>query len=364
MAKIEKSAATTLENVVKKFESSQDALVLQSSDLSLETIAQMVESMAIDLAPKYQRRDRWNSQAQSELIESFLLNVPVPPVYLAEDDFGTYSVIDGKQRITTIKSFLRNEFSLGHLPKFTEVSGMKFQQLPRQLQNALSIRPYLRVVTLLKQTNPDLKYEVFTRLNTGGEPLLPQEIRNAIFRGPLNDLIYELGETNFLRQQLKIESKKEAAFKEMQDVESVLRFLCISENWEKFSGDMRRTLDDFMGLHKNSSRAKLLKFKNKFHIALSRCEELWGVNAFRRYAQTDYRDQFLAAVFDAEMIAASELTEQQFQKIQKNKTKLEKNMKSLFADDKFENAVRVSTNTPSKVVYRINAVKKLLLNLA
>jgi hypothetical protein len=83
-------------NVVKKFEDSQDALVLQSSDLSLETIAQMVDSGAIDLAPKYQRRDRWKAQAQSELIESFLLNVPVPPVYLAEDDFGTYSVIDGK----------------------------------------------------------------------------------------------------------------------------------------------------------------------------------------------------------------------------------------------------------------------------
>lgn len=359
-----KNPSNVAANVVKKFESSQDALVLQSSDLSLETIAQMVDSRAIDLAPKYQRRDRWKPQAQSELIESFLLNVPVPPVYLAEDDFGTYSVIDGKQRITTIRRFLRNEFALGTLPKFSEVSGMKFRELPRQLQNALTIRPYLRVVTLLKQTNPDLKYEVFTRLNTGGEPLLAQEIRNAIFRGPLNDLIYDLGQEAFLRQQLKIKLEKEAAFKEMQDVESVLRFLCISENWQKFNGDMRRTLDEFMGINKGASRAKLMGFQSKFKTALSRCEKLWGTHAFRRYAQNDYRDQFLAAIFDAEMIAASELSQSQFEKILTAKASLAKSMKDLFSDDRFENAVRVSTNTPSKLVYRIQAVKNLLHSLS
>lgn len=360
MAKV---LAAKSQDVVKKFEASQDALVLQSSDLSLETIASMVDSGAIDLAPKYQRRDRWDSQAQSELIESFLLNVPVPPVYLAEDDFGTYSVIDGKQRITTISKFLRNKFFLGDLPKFTEVSGLKFESLPRQLQNALNIRPYLRVVTLLKQTNPELKYEVFTRLNTGGQPLLAQEIRNALFRGPLNDLIYELGAEIFLHAQLKIKTKKEAAFKEMQDVESALRFLCMSEQWQSFNGDMRRTLDAFMELNKGATKAKLTSYRNKFTTALKRCEELWGSHAFRRYDQSGYRDQFLAAIFDAEMVAASELTNAQFLKLCSVKTKLEKPMKALFADKDFESAVRVSTNTPSKVTYRIKAVKALLHSL-
>lgn len=351
------------QDVIRKFEDSQDALVLQSSDLSLETIASMVDSGAIDLEPKYQRRDRWKPQAQSELIESFLLNVPVPPVYLAEDDFGTYSVIDGKQRITTIRKFLRNEFALGNLPKFKEVSGLKFEQLPRQLQNALNIRPYLRVVTLLKQTNPELKYEVFTRLNTGGQPLLAQEIRNALFRGTLNDLIYDLGRENFLRKQLKIQTEKEAAYKEMQDVESALRFLCISEQWQSFNGDMRRTLDAFMELNKGATKNKLASYRNKFKIALDRCETLWGDHAFRRYDQSMYRDQFLAAIFDAEMVAASELTDAQFHKLCTVKGMLEKPMKALFADEHFENAVRVSTNTPSKVTYRIKAVKTLLLSL-
>jgi hypothetical protein len=115
-----------------------------------------------------------------------------------------------------------------------------------------------------------------------------------------------------------------------------------------------------MGINKGASRSKLLIFRNKFKIALSRCEKLWGSHAFRRYAQNDYRDQFLSAIFDAEMVAASELTEGQFEKVLAAKASLAKNMKTLFSDDKFENAVRVSTNTPSKLIYRIQAVKDLL----
>jgi hypothetical protein len=347
--------------VVEKFESSQDALVLQSSDLSLETIAQMVDSGAIDVAPKYQRRERWGQEAQSELIESFLLNVPVPPVYLAEDDFGTYSVIDGKQRITTIRKFLRNELTLKGLHKFDEVNGSTFQALPKPLQNALSIRPYLRVVTLLKQTNPELKYEVFTRLNTGGEPLLPQEIRNALYRGPFNDALFALSSSPFLRKQLKIKTERETPFKEMQDVESVLRFLCLREQWKNFNGDMRRSLDAFAALHQADGKAKLSTFKAHFAQALTRCQSLWGDTAFRRYDGSNYRDQFMSAVYDAQMIAAAELSQARFAALTAKAPGVAAGTLALFKSDSvFVDAVRVSTNSPSKVVYRINRMKEML----
>ena len=111
----------TANAIVARFEEAQNSLVLQSSDLSLETIHKMAISEAIDIAPKYQRRERWRVEAESALIESFLLNVPVPPVYLAEDDFGTYSVIDGKQRITAISKYLAGGFPLTGLQKFSEI---------------------------------------------------------------------------------------------------------------------------------------------------------------------------------------------------------------------------------------------------
>src|SRR5687768_14253623 len=101
--------------ITKRFTEAQDRLVLQAADLSLETISNMVERKAIDVAPKFQRRERWSVQKQSALIESFLLNVPVPPVYLMEDDYGTYSVIDGKQRIMAINSFISGRLQLTSL---------------------------------------------------------------------------------------------------------------------------------------------------------------------------------------------------------------------------------------------------------
>jgi hypothetical protein len=128
-------------DVVRRFESAQDALVLQASDLSLETVASMVESTAIDVRPQFQRRERWDAGKQSALIESFLLNIPVPPVYLAEDDFGRYSVIDGKQRLTAIHEFMRGRLTLTLLTRFQELNGYGFNQLPAALKNALLVRP-------------------------------------------------------------------------------------------------------------------------------------------------------------------------------------------------------------------------------
>lgn len=351
------------EKIILKFEQAQNSLVLQSSDLSLETIAAMVENGAIDPSPRYQRRERWKHNAQAELIESFLLNVPVPPVYLAEDDFGTYSVIDGKQRITAIHKFLRGNLTLENLNGFPEINGLTFKDLPKPLQNALNIRPYLRVVTLLKQTNPELKYEVFTRLNTGGQPLLPQEIRNALYRGPLNDLLFELASSEFLKQQLKIKTGNESTFTEMLDVEMVLRFFTFHEKWRDFSGDARRSMDDFMATNKKASKATLTKFSEKYSDALSRCEQVWGDSAFKRYAKPAFRDQFMAAIYDAQMIAASNLETKTFDRIIKNKQKVIKATQDLFSDARFEEAVRSSTNTPSRVKYRIEKVLEMLLKI-
>lgn len=355
--------AISEKKIIKRFEEAQDSLVLQSSDLSLETIAKMVETEAIDTSPHYQRRERWAHHAQAELIESFLLNVPVPPVYLAEDDFGTYSVIDGKQRITAVHAFLRNKFTLERLSGFEELNGLSFQDLPKPLQNALTIRPYLRVVTLLKQTDPELKYEVFTRLNTGGQPLLPQEIRNALYRGPLNDALHKLAENQFLRKQLKIHTQKESAYTEMLDVEMALRFFTFRKAWQAFSGDSRRSMDEYMAANRKATTSSISEHKSAFGNALQRCEALWGSNAFKRFTGLAYRDQFLAAIFDAEMIAASELSEKSFKQLTTKKVAIDKATRKLFEDTKFEEAVRASTNTPSRVKYRIEAVKNMLSNI-
>lgn len=350
--------------VIDIFNKAQDRLVLQASDMSLETVAAMVESQAIDTQPAYQRRERWSTLRQSALIESFLLNIPVPPVYLAEEAYGKYTVIDGKQRLTTITRFMRDKLQLSGLEKFSELNGYFFSNCPSELQNALSIRPYVRVVTLLKQSDPELKYEVFERLNTGGEALYPQEIRNAAYRGELNDLLLSLSGSKFLRQQLKISKNNEPGYLQMQDVEYVLRFLMMESEWNNFSGDYRRSMDRFMENYQHSSKEVLEKFKNKFTYALSLCETFWGSTAFKRFEGNEPRNQFLAGMYDAQMIAVTLLGGPQISSLETKSVEIIAATKRLFtAEGSFESWVRVGTNTKSSVQNRIVAVRDMLLAL-
>lgn len=350
--------------VVARFERAQESLVLQAVDLSLETVARMVDEGLIDTEPGYQRRERWNRDRQSALIESFLLNIPVPPIYLAEDGYGTYSVIDGKQRVTAVRDFLRGDYGLTGLADFTALNGVRFEGLPAPLSNALRVRPYLRAVTLLAQSDPELRYEVFTRLNTGGEPLNAQEIRNVVFRGPLNDLIMTLSEQPFLRQQLKIHSRRSQSYRTMLDVEFVLRFLALADFWRSFSGDFRRSMDMFMLQHEDASARALTTFRNRFDGAIGVCAELWGNHAFRRPATGGWRDQTIAGMYDAQMVSASLLSDETVETLKPRTGDVLQVTRNLFDDPDFDASVREGTNTPARVRYRIERMVAALEELA
>jgi hypothetical protein len=302
-------------------------------------------------------------ERQSELIESFLLNVPVPPIYLAEEDYGIYSIIDGKQRITAVTDYLNNAFALKGLQEFPELNGARFRELPRTLQNALRVRPYLRVITLLKQSHPRLKYEVFIRLNRGGIRLNNQEIRNVAFRGPLNDAIYVAGENKLLRSALKIEGDKSAAYQQMQDAEFVLRFLTLRDPWSEFSGSLSKSMDDFMLNNRDMNGEQLENLIRPFSLAIERATLLWGDVAFQRWDGQRWRQQALAGMFDAEMIAGSLLSDGQIKLAAAKRNDIVEGTKLLFAESDFEEAVRLGTNTPSRIKLRIEKVRDMLLGV-
>ena len=354
----------SMPDIERRFEQSQNDLVLQTSDFSLQGLKDMVDAQIIDLSPKYQRRERWETERQSELIESFLLNVPVPPIYLAEEEYGVYSIIDGKQRITSVSDYLNNGFALKGLEEFGDLNGARFRELPRTLQNALKVRPYLRVITLLKQSHPRLKYEVFIRLNRGGIRLNNQEIRNVAFRGPLNDALYRASEHELLRAALKIDGPKAAAFQQMQDAEYVLRFLSLRKTWSSFSGSLSRSMDDFMLGNRNAEGADLAAIIDPFQDAIERTAQLWGDVAFQRWDGQKWRQQALAGLYDAQMIASSLLSRAQINVISAKHHELLDATKGLFSSSEFEESVRLGTNTPSRIKYRIEKVREMLLGLA
>ena len=320
--------------IVEIFLDAQSRLVFQSSDLSLDSISSMVSENAINIKPTYQRRDRWDVPRQSALIESFLLNIPVPPIYLAEDEYGKYSVIDGKQRITAIYNFINKGMKLENLEKFIELEGYTFHKLPPQLNNALKIRPYLRVITLLKQSDPKLKYEVFNRLNTGGIKLLPQEIRNAAYEGKFNDLLIELSENDFLVKQFNIKSEKDRlqskVYKEMIDLEFVLRFFTLRSKWNSFSGNMKLEMDNFMRDHQKVDDKVLKQFNSIFTKTMSACEIVFGGDAFRR---PDGRNEMIQGIYDAQTVGLSFFVENNYEDLIKNKVSIKDKFNEKYAKD-------------------------------
>ena len=347
----------------ERFEKSQNDLVLQSSDFSLQGLREMVESQTIDLSPKYQRRERWDIIRQSELIESFLLNIPVPPVYLSEEEYGVYSIIDGKQRITAVSDFLSNSFALKGLESFPQINGSRFRDLPNSLQNALRIRPYVRVITLLKQSESELKYEVFLRLNRGGIKLNNQEIRNVAFRGSLNDAIYDASENDFLRRALNITGPKSKSYQQMQDAELVLRFLTLRENWKTFSGSFSRSMDQFMLRHSNIEKSMAVNLTGNFVSTISHVESIWGDRAFQRWDGSQWRQQTLAGLYDAQMIACDQLNTKSLHQLRQNSNQVIAATQKLFDDPAFEEAVRLGTNTPSRMIYRVQSTLDSLKRL-
>ena len=346
-----------INKIVEKFLNAQNRLVFQSSDLSLESISNMVKGGAINIKPKYQRRQRWDKTKQSALIESFLLNIPVPPIFLAEDEYGKYSVIDGKQRITSIYNFIELKQKLVNLEKFEEIENLSFNQLPPQLNNALRIRPYIRVITLLKQSDPSLKYEVFNRLNTGGDNLLPQEIRNAAYEGELNDALIELSENEFLRKQLNIAEEKirlkSKVYKEMRDVEYVLRFFTLRKYWKNFSGNMRKEMDRFMIENAKSKNLDIPRLKYIYNTSLELCDEIWGDRAFKR---PDGRNEIIQGIYDAQAVSLSFYYDKK-NKIINNKNKIRDAFNYLYDDDKdFQMSMRQFTSNIKQVDYRIRTM--------
>lgn len=341
----------------ERFKKAQSSLVTQASDFSLDTVASMVRSGAIDPSPGYQRRERWDAARQSALIESFMLNVPVPPVYLAEEDYGAYSVIDGKQRITAVSEFMEGKLALRRLEKFSYLNGARFEDLPPEIANALRVRPYVRAVTLLRQSDPDLKFEVFLRLNRGGEKLTAQEVRNVAFRGEFNDLLFELAKNDFLLSQFNIDEKSER-YRQMLDLEYVLRFLSLDAIGDAYTGDLSATMDSFM--ERYWSEYPIDNLAHAFNRSIEACQSIWGDKAFRRAEKGSWRGRALLGMYDAQMLAVSKLNDKQIASLAAKQGIVHRRTAELFDDAEFLQAVTVATNTSARLSKRVNTVSRML----
>jgi hypothetical protein len=264
------------------------------------------------LQPDFQRQYVWDRKKASRLVESVLLRVPLPIIYLSEQPDSKEYVIDGQQRLTSLFSFIDGHFPSGEpfklfgLTAYKELNKKGFTDLAEELQNR--IQDYnLRTVTLLKQSDADLKFEIFERLNTGSEPLNDMELRNCVYRGAYNGLLKELAAEPDFRALLGLPGPD----KRMRDVELVLRFASFFHaTYLKYASPMKRFYNHDMVEYKDIVSDEATKLCAAFKNALSLTRSLLGTQyAFKRYYRGDNenpngrweRKKFNASLYDVLM---------------------------------------------------------------
>ncbi|CAO4153126.1 DUF262 domain-containing protein [Methylorubrum thiocyanatum] len=228
------------------------AVSYDSYDISVRQIIDMVETGEINIAPEYQRHFVWEQKRESELIESILLGIPVPSLYMATNTDSSWEVVDGVQRISTLLHFCGSSASLQKigksehlkikdLSKLDSFNGLKYEDLPKSSQFHLMTRP-LRVTTLNDKSDNAVRYDLFERLNTGAVKLHPQEIRNCVFRGRFTDTTKVLSEDEDFRAVVKLpENELQAASYE----ECVLRFFAFRDRYETFGHSVNEFLNQY-----------------------------------------------------------------------------------------------------------------------
>jgi hypothetical protein len=264
-------------------------IIWQAKDFSVREFHSMYEDGDLDLQPDYQRKYVATPAIASKLIESVLMDVPIPVIYLAEEKNGTYSVIDGQQRLTTFISFLRgsypdnSDFKLTGLNVIKELNRKSFSQLEKEDQSKLK-KTTLHTIIIKKESNEDIKFEIFERLNTGSIKLNEDEIRNTVYRGNYVKLLANLEQdTTFHTLVKKDNYKKRMIYRGM-----ILRFFALSEKtYINYKPSMKQFCNKELRDNRDFSSQKSKEYAERFNHVVDLVKVVFGDTAFRRYIPFD-----------------------------------------------------------------------------
>lgn len=318
-------------------------------NFSLQELQNYVDANDIITDPDYQRRYVYDAKRASKLIESILIGIPIPVVYLAEEDEGIYSVIDGQQRITSFVKYLKNEFALSGLTKLSDLNGLLYKELDKGIQRRLKIQTISAVC--IEKGSEDLKYEIFSRLNLGAVKLKDQEVRNCIYRGSFNNMLKDIAKTNQNLQILFHDDNKRFAYEER-----ILRFFTL-RNYMQLKGTYKLMMNEYMKKHSNDTDEQIRAAKNQYNSLIELIKAVMGDDAFFSFSN-DHRRKFNGAIYDSIIIPFS-----YFQKrtIMKHSDEIRNEINQLKRENAdYQNWVYVGTNAGSKIRNRIDAVMHII----
>lgn len=268
----------------------------EQKDITLAQLKEDVDANDIITNPEYQRKYVYDDKRASKLVESILLGIPIPIIYLCEEEDGTLSVIDGQQRIISFVRYMKNEYPLDKLTKLTDLNGLYYKDLEKRIQRLLKSKT-LKAITISKDSK-ELKYEIFSRLNLGAVKLKDQEVRNCIYRGSFNNMLKDIAESNKNLCILFHDENKRSSYEER-----ILRFFAL-RNYLELHGTFKLVMNSYMEQHQNDDEIQISKFKSQYNALIDIIKQILGDDAFFSLSK-DKRKKFNGAVYDSIIIPFS-----------------------------------------------------------
>ncbi len=328
--------------------------------ITIYGLAERIEEEAIDLMPDFQRKGNlWNESKMSQLIESILIRLPLPAIYMDVADDDNWIVVDGLQRLSVIKKFIvEKKLKLKGLEFLKELEGQKFEDLDKKLQRRIR-ETNVTLFKIKKGTPPKVLTSLFHRINTGGTRLTAQEIRNALNQGKASNFLKEIAQEEWFTDIIKISNKR------MLDKEMIVRFMAFyRQGYKKYKPGLQQFLDEEMTYLNNEGEEfeiNKIALKNSFKNSLILSKKLFGNEAFSKALIDPERKVVVnRSLFETTTVNFAKLTEEERNLLLENKKSFILGYKELLRDNEFNEAITANTNHIDNVKIRHTKMKELM----
>lgn len=328
-----------------------DSILIRQEARTVLDVVRRIRRGTYILNPDFQRGFIWKLPRQSKLIESILMRIPLPVLYLAENDDGKVVVVDGLQRLTTFKRFLDDEFKL-RLPDRADLHAKRFSDLPEKLQNRVE-DCNLTLYSIDSKVPERARFDIFDRVN-GGVPLTRQQMRNCLYTGPATRFLANEADTDLFKRATG-GSLNQAT---MRDREFVNRFcafhlLCIKD----YEGDMDSFLARALGRMNRADNQTLREVRDAFHRTLTNNHSLFGKQAFRKHHPAQGRRGVInASLWD---VMSTGLARYKLEHVQERTEAFRAAFFELLQDEKFNEAITYGPNDARKVRRRFRMARAM-----
>ncbi len=339
--------------------------------MTIDLMLNRIKHGELELSPDFQRKEVWTDAAKSKLIESILIRIPLPAFYIDATDEDKWIVIDGLQRLTALKQFIlepdsndtqlrTNKLKLTKLDYLTDLEYKTYDELPRKYQRRI-LETQLLLYVIEEGTPTEVKYSIFRRINTGGVPLSPQELRNALNQGKATKLLAKLTEIDEFKKVTKLDKSKRQ--QRMIDQEFILGFLAYTlNNYSDFPKSKSR--DEFFHktmekINKNLSENQIKEIELNFKRAMVAAYDIFGEGAFRKKPKSNSKHNPInQALFEVWSVSLSQLSNFDLEKLKERKEILINQFINLVEND--SEFFRSISQAAEKVTVRFSKVEQLI----